>query len=198
MKRNEKRLTTRIIGGKYKGKKIELPDIGVTRSSKSRLKESFFNTLQFDLVGSNFIEMFGGSGSIGLEALSRGAKRVWFAELDRDAYKTLTKNCQSLDASRCDIRQGDAFTIVPLILESLKNEGEKCYLYIDPPFSIREGHEKIYEKVIDFIATVDPAVIHAVVVEHMSSYPFPEEIGPFERKKYKKFGKSSLSYYFPK
>ena len=195
---NDKILTTRIIGGKYKGKKISLPDMGVTRSSKSRLKESFFNTLQFDLQDSNFIEMFGGSGSIGLEALSRGAKRVWFAELDRNAYKTLQKNCQSLDPSRCDIRQGDAFTIVPQILDSIKKKGEKCYLYIDPPFSIREGHEEIYKRVMDFIASIDPSVVHAIVVEHMSGVQFPDEIALFERKKFKKFGKSSLSYYFPK
>jgi len=195
---SNKKLTSRIIGGKFKGRKILLPDIGVTRSSKSRLKESFFNTIQFDLVNSNFIEMFGGSGSVGLEALSRGAKMVWFTELDRNAYTILQENCRSLDASRCNTQQGDAFVIVPRILDSLKKKGEKCYLYIDPPFSIRDGHEEIYKRVIDFIASIDPSVIHAIVVEHMSGVQFPDKISLFERKKLKKFGKSSLSYYFPK
>ncbi|NOR55630.1 MAG: 16S rRNA (guanine(966)-N(2))-methyltransferase RsmD, partial [Sulfurovum sp.] len=65
--------TTTITGGEYKGKKVEIPDIFTTRSSKGILKESLFNTLQFDIMDKNFVEVFSGSGSIGLEALSRGA-----------------------------------------------------------------------------------------------------------------------------
>lgn len=195
MKQKDRTITTRIIGGKYKGKKILLPSKSVTRSSKSRLRESFFNTLQFDVVDRNFIEMFGGSGSVGLEAISRGAKRAWFIELDRDAFKTLQANCRSIEASKCDIRYGDAFEILPEILEELKRRGERAYLYIDPPFSIREGQTDIYEKVIDAIEKIEPNVVHSVVVEHMTKFDFPKNIGPFVKVKEKKFGKSTLSYY---
>ena len=195
MKADHKQLTTKIIGGKFRGKKILLPSKRVTRSSKSRLRESLFDTLQFDVVGKYFIEMFGGSGSVGLEAISRGAKRAWFIELDRNSFKTLQANCRSLDPSRCDIRFGDAFVVLPDILSELKREKEKAYIYIDPPFSIREGYNDIYTKVIDTIAHIDPEVVHLIVVEHMTKYDFPETIGPFEKVKEKKFGKSSLSYY---
>jgi 16S rRNA (guanine(966)-N(2))-methyltransferase RsmD len=198
MKTGDKTLTTRIIGGKYRGKKISLPAKTVTRSSKARLKESLFNTLQFDLTDRNFLEMFGGSGSVGLEAISRGAKRAWFVELDRDAIKILRGNCESIDKKRCDIRFGDAFEIVPAILHNLESIGEKTYLYIDPPFSIRDGHEDIYNKVIELIASIDPKVIHMIIVEHMTKVSFSETIGLFEKVKFKKFGKSSLSYYAPK
>jgi len=71
---------TQIIGGEFKGKFIEIPNISTTRSSKSILKESLFNTLQFDIIDKNFVEVFSGSGSIGLEALSRGAKKCYFIE----------------------------------------------------------------------------------------------------------------------
>jgi len=135
--KNSNRLTTKIIGGKYRGKKILLPSKSVTRSSKARLRESLFNTLQFDLVDANFVEMFGGSGSVGLEAISRGAKRAWFIEMDRDSFEILRHNCRLLDPSRCDLRYGDAFVILPQILNELKKRGEKAYIYIDPPFSIR-------------------------------------------------------------
>ncbi|WP_457592802.1 16S rRNA (guanine(966)-N(2))-methyltransferase RsmD [Hydrogenimonas sp.] len=197
MKRKNRELYTYIIGGKYRGKKIALPSKEVTRSSKSRLKESVFNTLQFDLMGKNFIEMFGGSGSVGLEALSRGAEKAWFIEKDDDAFKTLRSNCIGIDASRCDLRKGDAFEIVPEILGEMRVEGEKTFLYIDPPFSIREGKSDIYERVLALIEKIDPDLIHSIIVEHMTKVEFPYKIGSFEKRKEKKFGKSSLSYYYP-
>jgi len=198
MKRETKYLTTKIIGGKFRGKKILLPEKSVTRSSKNRLRESLFNTLQFDLIDQNFIEMFGGSGSVGLEAISRGAKQAWFIELDPNSFKILQKNCQSLDPARCDIRFGNAFEILPTILKTLESRSEKTYLYIDPPYSIREGYEDIYQKVIDLMASINPDVIHMVIIEHMTQATLPEEIGAFEKIKYRKFGKSSLTYYAPK
>lgn len=89
MKNNK--LTKKIIAGKYKGKVLELPSKTTTRSSKAIVLESFFNTLQFDVIECNFVEVFSGSGSIGLEALSRGAKKIYFMEKDRDALSVLKK-----------------------------------------------------------------------------------------------------------
>ncbi len=197
MKRKGKELYTTIIGGKYKGKKLLLPSKEVTRSSKNRLRESVFNTLQFDIVGENFIEMFGGSGSVGLEALSRGAKRAWFVELDPDSFGRLQENCKTIDAKSCDVRRGDAFLILPSILKELRESGDRAYLYIDPPFSIREGKSDIYEKVKKTIEEIDPKEIIMIIVEHMSKEKFPEKLGSFVKEKERRFGKSSLSYYAP-
>jgi len=61
----QQNFTTRIIGGEFKGRLIEIPNISTTRSSKSILKESLFNTLQFEIIDKNFVEVFSGSGSIG-------------------------------------------------------------------------------------------------------------------------------------
>jgi len=66
-----KPFTKKIVAGKFKNKVIKLPSKTTTRSSKSIVLESFFNTLQFDIIDANFVEVFSGSGSVGLEALSR-------------------------------------------------------------------------------------------------------------------------------
>ncbi|SFP12868.1 16S rRNA (guanine(966)-N(2))-methyltransferase RsmD [Hydrogenimonas thermophila] len=188
-------LTTKIIGGKYKGKKLLLPSKTVTRSSKSRLKESLFNTLQFDILDQNFVEVFGGSGSVGLEAISRGASRAYFIEQNSESYKTLQSNCRLIDPSRCETYLADAFIQLPKIIETLLKEDKKAYIYIDPPFAIREGHEDIYQKVIRMIEDIPQEVVIKIIIEHMTQVDFPERIGSFSLEKRKKFGKSSLSYY---
>jgi 16S rRNA (guanine(966)-N(2))-methyltransferase RsmD len=188
-------LTTKIIGGKYKGKKLLLPSKTVTRSSKSRLKESLFNTLQFDILDQNFIEVFGGSGSVGLEAISRGASRAYFIEQNSESYKILHSNCRLIDPSRCETYLADAFIELPKIVETLLKEDKKAYIYIDPPFAIREGHEDIYQKVIKMIEDIPQEVVIKIIIEHMTQVDFLEKIGAFSLEKRKKFGKSSLSYY---
>ncbi len=191
----KRELSSRIIGGKYRGKKLSLPKKDVTRSSKSILKEALFNILQFDIVDKNFVEVFGGSGSVGLEALSRGAKRAYFIEKDRGSYDVLRQNCKSIDEKSCELYYGDAFERLEEIIGRLKNEKEKAYFYFDPPFSIREGYEDIYSKVIDEIKKIPKETVEGIIVEHMSRYDFPDKIGPYELYKRRKFGKSTLSFY---
>lgn len=118
MKKNP--LNTQIIGGKFKGKKIKLPSLDVTRSSKSILKESFFNVIQFDIIDKIFIEAFAGSGSIGLEAISRGAKSAYFIEIDKNSYDILIQNCSLIDKKKCQSTYGNTFYELPLILDKLK------------------------------------------------------------------------------
>ena len=193
MKRNKP--TTKIIAGKYKGKVLELPSLEVTRSSKARLKESLFNVLQFDIIDKIFVESFAGSGSIGLEALSRDAKRSYFVELDRNSYNILVRNCKSLDMNSCQTMQGDTFVQTPAILNSLKNSEDEIILYVDPPFDYRDGMEEIYNKSFKMIEEIENDNIYIVVVEHVSTLEMPEILGKFSLDKTKKFGKSSLSYY---
>lgn len=187
--------TTKIIAGKYKGKTLELPSLDITRSSKARLKESLFNVLQFDVIDKIFIESFAGSGSIGLEAVSRNAKRAYFVELDRNSYKILTKNCNAIEANKCQTSLGDTFIQTPNILESLKNSSDELILYIDPPFDYRDGMENIYEKSFEMIKNIENENIYIIIIEHESSLEIPEVLGKFSLNKTKKFGKSSLSYF---
>jgi 16S rRNA (guanine(966)-N(2))-methyltransferase RsmD len=199
MKRNRKIkvYTTPIIAGEFKGRRIEIPASDTTRSSKAILRESFFNTVQFDIVGKNFVEVFAGSGSVGLEALSRGAGQCFFMEKDGQAYQCLQNNIAKLDPSRCHSFFGDSFQLFERVYEMLERSGEKSYFYFDPPFAIREGMEEIYDKTVALIEKIRPEVCEAVALEHMTGLSLPERIGTLEKTKSRKFGKSTLTYYRP-
>ena len=187
--------TTKIIAGAYKGKVLNLPSLDVTRSSKAVLKESVFNVLQFDIIDKIFIESFAGSGSIGLEAISRGAKRAYFIELDKKSYSILVKNCKSINIEKCQTIQGNAFVQTPLILDFLKNSKEEVILYVDPPFDFREGMEDIYDKSFRMIENIENSNIFKIIIEHESKLEVPKILGKFSLEKTRKFGKSSLSYF---
>jgi 16S rRNA (guanine966-N2)-methyltransferase len=187
-------LTTKIIAGIYKGKSIELPSLETTRSSKNILKESFFNVLQYDAIDTIFIEAFGGSGSIGLEALSRGARHSYFCEIDKKSYKILEKNCKNIDSEKSTAILGDTFEVLPkLINNSLKNV--PIVVYIDPPFDFREGMENIYDRTFNMVESFENENIFLIAFEHKSDLILQEQIGDFIKYKDKKFGNSSLSYY---
>lgn len=184
-----------ITGGKYKGKKLASAPLETTRSTKAILKGSLFDTLQFEIIDQTFVEVFGGSGSMGLEALSRGAKSAYFIEKDHSAYKVLSANCRTIDTQNTKTFLGDSFEIYPKIIEALLDNHQQAYLYFDPPFDSREGMADIYEKVLDLIAKTPKEIVLAIIIEHATKTKMPEKIGVYEKSKYKKFGKSALSYY---
>jgi len=182
----------KIIAGKFKNKVLKLPSKTTTRTSKSIVLESFFNTLQFDIIDANFVEVFSGSGSIGLEALSRGASKIMFMEKDNEAIKILKQNIAQTDPSACQVFAGDSFANIASVMKNLKDE--KAYIYIDPPFSIREGMEDIYDKTMSLIASLKEKNVQLIIIEHMTGLEIPEKIGVFSIKKSKKFGNTSLTY----
>ena len=195
MKSKSKKLTKKIISGIYKGKVLDLPSKTTTRSSKSIVLESFFNTLQFDIVDANFVEVFSGSGSIGLEALSRGSKSIIFMEKDRDALKTLKQNISKTNPDACSVYGGDSFSNINRVVTHLKKQKEDAYFYVDPPFSIREGMEEIYDKTMQLIASLPQEVVKMIIVEHMTGLDIPEKLGSFNVTKSKKFGNTTLTYF---
>ncbi len=190
--------TTKIIGGEFKGKVIEIPNIFTTRSSKGILKESLFNTLQFEIIDKNFVEVFSGSGSIGLEALSRGAAQCYFIEYNKIAYKVLQDNIRRLDPTRCQHMFGDSFENFDTLLSMVEKRDEKTYFYFDPPFATRDGMDDVYDKTLELIKKIDASKCMMAVVEHMSQLEMPKEIGELEQVKRKKFGRSTMTYYAPK
>ena len=188
----------KIIGGKYRGKKLYMNNKETTRSTKQILKESIFNSLQWEVPNSIWVEMFGGVGSIGLEAISRGGEKSYFIEKDANALKVLQKNINSLkkeDSQKCEIFFGDAFERVWDIIEELKKKRKKAFFYFDPPFAIREGFEDIYDKIQQLIKKMPKINVEKILIEHQSNYKFPENLGKYKKIKTKKFGKSSVTFY---
>ena len=185
-----------IIAGKHRGKKLYMADKENTRSSKNILKESVFNTLQFEVDDSIWIEVFAGTGSIGLEALSRGAKFAYFLEKDAYAFKVLNKNiqeCKEEENSKTIL--GDSFDTIWDVVEELQRNKQKAYFYFDPPFAIREGNEEIYDKVINTIARLPKINVEKIIIEHQTGIEFPQNIAKYNKLKSRKFGKSTVTYY---
>ena len=181
MKKNN--VVTKIIGGKYKGKILQLPDLDITRSSKAILKESFFNVLQFDIIDTVFIEGFGGSGAIGLEAISRGAKHSYFCELNRKSYKILQNNCTLIDNTKTTALFGDSFEKLPILLEQLSYQktlkDNDIIIYLDPPFDFRDGMKDIYQKTFDFVSNIENKNVILITFEHITGLEIPEKLGKF-------------------
>lgn len=186
------KITTHIIGGKYRGLKLDLPTKNTTRSTKSILKESLFNTISNDIIDENFIEVFGGSGSIVIEAISRGAKHGFAIEIDKEAYEILLSNCKKVDISKFTCKRGDNSVLLGNIINSLQ---KPAYLYFDPPFEFRENMDNIYQKCFDILMGLDSKKVKLAIFEHFSDLKMPKTLGDFNLIKRKKFGKSSLSYY---
>ncbi len=185
-------LVTYINSGKYKGKKILLPSLTTTRGTKSIIRESFFNVVQFDIIGKNFVEVFAGSGSMGLEALSRGAKKIYFIEKDHQAYKVLLQNIRNFECNSCEAINADSFEEFYGLLDKIDG---KTYFYFDPPFEIREGMEDIYKKVFGLIKRIPSQICELIALEFMSGVDIPENIGVYHLVKSKKFGKTTISYF---
>lgn len=118
-------LFTQISSGIYRGKKLALPALSSTRSTKSIVKGSFFDTWRAQLRGATFIECFGGSGAMALEALSNGAKNIYAIEKDVAAHKIMRKNFELFGLGANAIL-GDCFERLPEILHELQAGTNGC------------------------------------------------------------------------
>ena len=142
----------RIIGGKYKGKKLFLPKDKETRPLKDLVKESIFNLIQHsnkinvEIKNATILDLFSGTGSFGLECISREAKKTFFVENYTEAVNILDKNAKSLTNDKTyKIFNKDCFTF----LNSYLNLNTKFdIIFIDPPYKEQNINE-IIESVLD-------------------------------------------------
>src|SRR5512139_663823 len=103
----------RVIAGDARGRKLKAVPGDTTRPITDRAKESLFNILAGDVIGSVWWDVFGGTGAVGIEAISRGASFVRFSERDRLAIETIRWNLEHCRFGDCaEIRRGDAFAIL--------------------------------------------------------------------------------------
>ena len=127
----------RVISGKFKNKKILLPDPKITRPLRDYVKESLFNllkhtkSLNFEFDKSIVLDVFSGSGSFGIECLSRGSERAIFIEKNKDTLSILNKNIKNfLLSNQCNVIFGDFFKIDldEVLIENVN------LIFLDPPF----------------------------------------------------------------
>ena len=118
----------RIIGGEWRGRKLSFPDVEGLRPTTDRVRETLFNWLQPVIHGAHCLDLFAGSGAVGLEALSRGAAAVSFIDSDRQAVLSLRENLTLLKDERGNVIQTDA-------LSFLRGEPQPFdIIFLDPPF----------------------------------------------------------------
>jgi len=192
------RLFSTVISGKLKHKKIFLPDLSTTRSTKNIIRAAIFNSIVGDIYGSLFVELFAGSGSMGIEAISRGAVGAVFVEKDRLSFACLKENLANMHImNECKLFNADTFLIYDDVLKYAVSSSHSVFLYFDPPFDIRDGMEDVYKHTLELISKTPPQNIKKIFFEHISSFEAPEAISDFVRVKVRKFGKTTVSEYIP-
>ena len=169
-----------VVAGKWRGLKLITPEGIHTRPTLSRVKEAFFSSIQSDLPNSHFLDMFAGTGQMGIEALSRGATRVVF--IDNTTASLINDNLQKIKAQlNYQVLPADA-TLIQL--------GESFdYIYIDPP------HESI-----DFFLLLDRiqktnllTATGIVIIEQKTNKNLPNYPG-YQQVKHKVYGQTMLTY----
>lgn len=133
----------RITAGKFGGRRIKVPSSGALRPTQDRVREAFFSMVQFEISSARFLDLFAGSGAVGLEALSRGASSVVAVEADRRHSAVIAENARTLGCS-------DSIRVVTLdayaFLSSYSLE-PFTMVFADPPYAL--GEEKGYEAVLE-------------------------------------------------
>lgn len=117
----------RVISGKYKGKRLNSPIGNDVRPTGDKVKESIFNVIQFDISGSRFLDLFAGSGSIGIEAMSRGAKYTLFADNSKASIDLLKSNLKGVDDDHKIVNRDYRDTLYSA-------DGKWDFIFVDPPY----------------------------------------------------------------
>jgi 16S rRNA (guanine966-N2)-methyltransferase len=119
----------RIIGGRWRGVPITFPAVASIRPSPDRVRETLFNWLQHEIVGARCLDLFAGSGALGIEALSRGAAHVTFVDSDMQIARHIQQTLARLEAGESRVVTMDA-------LKFLKGEPHACnVVFLDPPYA---------------------------------------------------------------
>ena len=123
--------SVRVIAGEFKSRKIIFPHNLMIRPTGDRIRESLFSWLQTEIAGANCLDLFAGSGALGIEALSRGAKKATFVEINKKAALALNENLQSFGTRNATVHEIDAFDW----LRKNRFEDRFSIVFLDPPFT---------------------------------------------------------------
>lgn len=162
-----------ITGGIYNRQKVIAPDKSITRPTLSKIRMSVFNVLNslIDFDGKSFLDMYSGSGIMGLEALSRGFCSITAIEKNKNAYNIIKSNFSKYEKKHnIKLIFGDSLKIVP------KFNDKFDVIYIDPPY-----FSGIYEDSITAVQNISSGL---VILEHVTDFDIPKDFEIIKRKKY--------------
>jgi 16S rRNA (guanine(966)-N(2))-methyltransferase RsmD len=187
----------RVIAGEYRSRLLQAPRGVATRPTSDRLRETLFNVLETGVIGprvegSRFVDLYAGSGAVGIEAISRGAEFVWFAESARPAVAAIRANLSALK-----IAGGFALedrSVEKMLQSLLAKERAAEIVFLDPPYEDAEA----YEETLKFLARHHAAVLAegaVVVAEHARKQPLEARYSVLERTRVLEQGDAALSFY---
>lgn len=126
----------RVVSGKYRGKKLKEFDLTSTKPTLDKVKEAMFDMIQFDVVDAVVLDLFSGTGALGIEAISRGAKRTYLVDNNIQAIKIIKENLKGVEGDVCVCNQN--------ALDFLKSTKEKFdIVLLDPPYKTDLGLKAI-------------------------------------------------------
>lgn len=179
----------RVISGTKKGYKLKGPKGKETRPTEDRIKESLFNILRNIDEGSVVLDLFAGSGSIGIEFLSRGAKKSYFVDKSYESIGCIKDNLAHTGLEdRAEVIKNDAIKTINIF----GNKDIKfSYIFIDPPYRqhlIQKTLEKIYEnEILEYKGII--------IIEHEKELVLEDKIYDYVKLDYREYGYKSLSFY---
>ena len=190
----------RITGGEFGGRNLKVPKSDAIRPTQDRVREALFNILQFEVPGADFLDLFAGSGAVGLEALSRGAKTVTFVEQNRQHLKVLNENLamlapvpRAVPGRGADSRPPQTTTVGAADcyrwLASYSGPGLSI-AFADPPYAL--GEEKGYATVLATLAERGVVREGGLFIAEMTAVQKAEETPGWELFRDRTYGKTRL------
>lgn len=176
----------RVIAGKAKGIQLKTPDGMLTRPTTDRVKEALFSIIQFDIPGAAVLDLFGGTGQLGIEAISRGAKRAVFVDARREACQLIRENIKKAHMEgECGVVQGDYMEYLNRCRETFD------LIFLDPPYA-----EVFLENAIKKITEIDILRSGGIIIaERPLGKELPWEFPGYTRSRDYKYGKIILTLY---
>lgn len=177
----------RVITGSARGKRLAVLEGEAVRPTTDRVKEALFNIIQFQIEGRRVLDLFAGSGQLGIEALSRGASEAVFVDCAKESIAVITKNVENCGlAGQARIVQTDYASYLA------RRDGTFDLVFLDPPY--RTG---LLEKALPLVA-VRMNGGGTIVCEHPVDEELPEIAGDFEKQRSYRYGKIYLTVYHRK
>ncbi|MFC1511055.1 16S rRNA (guanine(966)-N(2))-methyltransferase RsmD [Candidatus Margulisiibacteriota bacterium] len=178
----------RVISGTAKGKKLKVPK-GKIRPLTDRAREALFNILQSRIADSCFLDLFAGTGSVGIEALSRGATLAIFVELEKSSVRVIRENLENCDVSdRAEVYELDVVRALRIL--KLK-EAKFDIIFIGAPYG-SPNLEKALQELSDGNMLRPKGV---VVAEHRKQHKLLESYGQLQAAREAKYGETVLTFY---
>ena len=175
----------RVIGGKYRSRVLAEFLGNDVRPTSDRAREALFNILAFSIRGARALDLFAGSGALGIESLSRGAREVVFNDVSKASLKILKKNLDTLKISEEEARVYNYDFSVCLDVA----QGQFDVIFLDPPYRLEYG-----KKALEKIAQRGLLSENGIVV-YENDQPFNEEIEGLKKYDERKYGKAIFSFY---